>query len=397
MENSLLKKIILKKSFPDNSMHPWIYKNHIYKVDPELNPGEIVEIYLHNNKYFGTGYYNPKSVIGIRILSFKNEQINKNFFIKYIRIALQKREEIRKISNAFRIISSESDGLPGLIADMYNDTVVFQINTLGMELLKNEIICAINETIKPRFLFEKSDTSARRIEGLKQAVLWHGQEGKQNIEIFEKKAKFIVDIVHGHKTGFYLDQRKARIGLETFSKGRKVLDIFCYTGGFSVHAVLAGAKEALCVDIKNNWLEQVSVNARINNIADSIICVKGSAFDILSSLLRTKDIYDMIILDPPSFLKSKHGLETALQGYYELNRMAMRLLCEKGILCTFSCSHHIRNELFSDMLKKAADSENKTFSILKRCHQDIDHPIIPEIPETEYLKGYFLSVSSKQE
>jgi 23S rRNA (cytosine1962-C5)-methyltransferase len=390
-----LKKIILKKSFNTKSSHPWIYKNHIALVDPEINTGDIADIITHDNKYFGTGYYNPKSLIAIRIISFNEEQIDKHYFTKYISNAFQKRAQIKKISNAFRIVSSEADLIPGLIMDQYNDTIVFQINTAGMDKFKNEIIYAINEIIKPDYLFEKSDTLVRRIEGLKKEVNWYGASGKENVEIYEGKAKFIVDIVHGHKTGFYLDQRKARMAITNFAKGRRVLDVFCYTGGFSVHALQNNAKEALCIDLKDEWLDQVKINAGINNIENSLTCIKGAAFNILNKLIQKKEVYDMIILDPPSFLKSKHGLKTAFKGYLELNRLAMHLLSEKGILCTFSCSHHMRNELFFEMLKNAAELENKTFSILKRCHQDKDHPIITEIPETEYLKGYFLSVSTK--
>ncbi len=389
-----LKKIILKKSSSIKTFHPWIYKNHIEKVDPEIKAGDIADIIAHDNKYIGTGYYNPKSVIAIRILTAKNEQIDSNFFSNRISLAFQKREPIRKISNAFRVVSSEADGLPGLIVDLYNDTVVFQITTLGMEQFKKEILSSINNIIEPAYIFEKSDVSVRKLEGLKHIVTWHGAEGKEKVDIFEGKAKFIVDIVHGHKTGFYLDQRKARMAAGDFSKGRKVLDVFCYTGGFSIHALLGNAGEALCVDLKDEWLDQVKINAGINNVSDSVACIKGSAFNILQNFIQKKEMFDMIILDPPSFLKNKHGLETALKGYLELNRLAMRILNEKGVLCTFSCSHHMRNEIFSDMLKKAAELENKTFSILKRCHQDKDHPIIAEIPETEYLKGYFLSVNS---
>jgi 23S rRNA (cytosine1962-C5)-methyltransferase len=391
---SQLKKIILKKSASLKNFHPWIYKNHIAFADPEINPGDIVTIITHKNEYLGTGYYNYKSVIAIRILSTKEEPIDNNFFNIRISQAFQKRDSIKKISNAFRVVSSEGDGLPGLIVDLYNDTVVFQINTLGMENFRNEIFSSIQNIIKPAYIFEKSDASVRKLEGLKQAVTWYGVNGNEKVEIYEGKAKFIVDIVRGHKTGFYLDQRKARIAVADFAKGRKVLDIFCYTGGFSINALLGNAKEALCIDIKDEWLDQVKINASINGVSSLVTCVKGSAITNLQKLIQKNEFFDMIILDPPSFLKNKHGLETALKGYLELNRIAMRLLSDKGVLCTFSCSHHMRNEIFSDMLKEAAKLENKTFSILKRCRQDKDHPIVKEIPETEYLKGYFLSVSS---
>lgn len=390
-----IKKIILKKTAFTVRFHPWVYKNHIAVVDPEISPGDIVSVITHDNAYLGTGYYNPKSVIAIRILSRKEELIDNNFFNKYIFQAFQKREHLKKITNAFRIVSSEADSLPGLIVDLYNNTVVFQITTLGMERLKNEIISSIYNTIKPEYIFERSDSIMCKLEGFKPAVSWHGSQGKENVHIYEGKGKFIVDIAHGHKTGFYLDQRKSRIAVEDFAKNKKVLDIFSYTGGFAIHAALGKASKVVCIDIKNEWLEQLKYNAQINNVSEKIECIKGNAFNILRKYIQTEEIFDMIILDPPSFVKNKSGLQNAVKGYLELNRLAMRLLNNKGILCTFSCSHHMKNEIFSDMLKKAAEAEIKTFSILKRCHQDKDHPIIETIPETEYLKGYFLSIINK--
>ena len=393
---SVSKKIILKKSFvKSDPLHPWIYKNHVSEVKKNICAGDVAEIYTHDKRYLGTGYYNPDSVIAIRILSVKQESIDKNFIAERVLQAFTKRDGIRKISNGFRVVSSEADGLPGLVVDLYNDTAVFQINTLGMDRFRNEIVSSISEIIKPAHIFEKSDANVRGIEGLKPALSWHGIEGNERVEIQEGKVKLIVDIVHGHKTGFYLDQRKARMAAGGFAKGSRVLDVFCYTGGFSVHALANKAYEAVCVDLKDQWLDLVKINAGLNNISGSLRCIKGSAFNVLDDLIRDKELFDVIILDPPSFLKSRHGLNTAVKGYLELNRKVMKLLKEKGVLCTFSCSHHMRNEIFSDMLKQAAELENKTFSILKRCRQDKDHPVIPGIPETEYLKGYFLSVNSK--
>lgn len=389
-----LKKIILKKSADDFSSHPWIYKNHIASVESGIEPGNIVTINTRDNIFLGIGYYNPKSLIAARMLSNEEEPIDFNFFKERILKALQKREAFRKITNAYRVVSSEADGLPGLVIDLYNNTAVFQVNTLGMDRFKNEIIDSICEIIKPSYIYEKSDSDLRKVEGLKKVSSWHGTAGKEKILIFENKAKFIVNIIHGHKTGFYLDQRKARIAFGHIAKGKRILDIFCYTGGFSVHAALNDAVEIIAIDIKDEWLAQIKENAELNNVNRKIKFVKGNAFSVMHEFVKTKEQFDIVILDPPSFLKNKYGLQTALKGYLELNRLAMRLLSEKGVLCTFSCSHHMRNEIFSDMLKKAAALENKSYSIIKRCHQDKDHPIIKEIPETEYLKGYFLSVSS---
>ena len=391
---SRLKKIILKKFYVKNDpVHPWIYKNYLAKINPGINSGDVVDIITHDRRYLGTGYYNPDSVIAIRILSTEEENIDKNFIAERISQAIGKRDEIRKISNAFRVVSSEADGLPGLIVDLYNDTAVVQINTLGMDRLRDEIISSISEIIQPAYIFEKSDANVRRLEGLTQTAGWHGAEGKERVAIQEEKVKLIVDIVHGHKTGFYLDQRKARMAVGDFAKGKRVLDVFCYTGGFTVHALVNKATEVVCVDLKDQWLDLVKLNAGINNVSGSLRCIKGTAFNFLDYLISRNELFDMIILDPPSFLKSRHDLKTAIKGYLDLNRRGMKLLKEKGVLCTFSCSHHMRNEIFSDIIKKAAELEDKNISILKRCRQDKDHPVVAHIPETEYLKGYFLSVS----
>ncbi len=392
MEKS--KKIIIKHFANQRIFHPWIHKNHIISVEPGINAGDIISVFSADNICLGTGYYNPKSLITVRLLSREDEPINKNFLISRLSDAVKKRDDIKKISNAYRVVFSEADSLPGLIIDLYNDTAVLQITTLGMDLMKQEIITAIREVVNPGYLYEKSDSPARNAEGLKSIAGWHGMEGKGKIIIFEDKAQFIVNIMNGHKTGFYLDQRKSRLAAGNFAKGKRVLDVFCYSGGFSIHTALNKAAEVTGVDIKDEWLKYSRENAGINNLSEKITWEKNNAFVILQKYSMENRLFDMIILDPPSFLKNKSSLKSAFKGYLDLNRRAMRLLCENGVLCTFSCSHHMRNEIFSDMIKQAARMENKSISILKRCHQDKDHPIIKEVPETEYLKGYFLSVSS---
>ncbi len=387
-----LKNIYLKKTEKDNYSHPWIYKNHIDSADPAIMTGDLVRVFMHNNFYIGTGYYNPNSNIAVRILSHTDEEINKDFFANCISEAVIKRNEIKKISNAYRLIFSEADNLPGIIADIYDNTLVLQITTSGMDRLKKIIISALSDLVNPEFIYEKSDIESRKLEGLQPVSEWHGKKGKAKVLINEGKARFIVDIVNGHKTGFYLDQRKTRLAAGALAKGKRILDVFCYTGGFSVHTAMGKASEVTGIDTKNKWLLYAKENASLNNIPCPFHTVKGNAFTIMREYIHQNRFFDMIVLDPPSFVKNKHRVKTALKGYLEINRYAMKLLTEGGILCTFSCSHHIYNDFFSDMLKKAASLENKSLSIIKRCHQDKDHPIIRQIPETEYLKGYFLKI-----
>ena len=372
--------------------HPWIYKRQLLKVDPSIRPGDIVSLINSENKFVGKGYYNPKSEISIRIVSFGDETLNKQFFYNRVKGAIEKRKGLLVKTNAYRAVFSEADGLPGLIVDVYSDTAVFQILTLGMEKVKDSLIESIKTVLNPRYLYEKSKSPFRKLEGLKDIAMWHGKTGDAVIEIFEGKAFFLADIVNGHKTGFYLDQRNSRLAMEGISKGKKILDIFCYTGAFSVHAAISGAQKILGADIKDDWIKLGRKNTELNKVAAKIEFIKGDAFSVLKNIHNSGELFDIIIIDPPSFLKSKESLASASKGYKELNLIAMKTLTEGGILATFSCSYNMPNEIFSKILKEAAIAAKKKIMILKRCHQADDHPIVRTIPETEYLKGYFLKI-----
>lgn len=370
--------------------HPWIFKGQILKLTSSVRPGDIVTIISNEGNFVGKGYYNPVSEISIRLLTFKDESIDDAFFSKRIKEAIDKRAILANITNAKRLIFSEADGFPGLIADLYNDTLVLQVFTLGMENLKGHILNILTEIVNPKFIYEKSDSPFRKIEGLKPIKKWHTESGEIKIEIWEGKARLVVDIENGHKTGFYLDQRKSRLALEAISKGKTILDLFCYTGGFSVHAALGGAAEVLGVDIKQGWIKLARENAMLNGVSEKIDFIDGDVFTVLGKMVDSGQKFDVIITDPPSFAKDRRSVITALKGYKELNTLAMKALNPAGVLCTFSCSHNITNEMFSEVLKESAKDVGKKFILLKRCHQDKDHPIIKNIPETEYLKGYFL-------
>lgn len=375
--------------------HPWIYKGQILKPDPAIKPGDIITVLDSDGSFAGRGYYNPRSEISVRLMTFQDEVIDGSFFVRRIKEAAKKRAPLFSQTNAYRAVFSEADGLPGLLVDVYGDTVVFQVLTLGMERLKGIIIDAIKEALTPNYLYEKSVSPYRKIEGLEDTKMWWGQEGETLIEIFEGRVKFLVDIENGHKTGFYLDQRSSRKAIGAFSKGKKVLDLFCYTGGFSVTCAVEGASHVHGVDIKGAWLDMGRKNAALNGVQDRTRFTEGDAFSVLRNTFNSGEKFDMIIIDPPSFLKRSASIANASKGYKDLNLIAMKTLTEGGILCTFSCSHNMPNDLFFDILKRAARDAKKKFMILKRCHQAQDHPIVRRIPETEYLKGYFLKVGSE--
>jgi len=382
------------KSGRHDPRHPWIYKGRLLDTDPKIKPGDIVKVVDPDNILLGVGYYNYKSDIAVRILSFKDRIIDKDFFLEKIGDAFAKRKDILEKTNAVRIVFSEADSLPGLIVDLYGETAVFQALTLGMDKLKPLAVEAIKEVIRPKYIYEKSVSPFRAIEDLKDVSKWWGDAGESLVEISEGEAKFAVDIIKGHKTGFYLDQRKARSGLLNISKGKRVLDLFCYTGAFSVFAALYGAEYVRGVDIKEEWLVLARKNAELNGVSGKTEFIKGDGFKTLDKIASLGEKFDIVILDPPSFLKSRASLESASRGYKELNFKAMEILTEGGVLATFSCSHNMPNALFAEVIKKAAAEAKKKYTILKRCHQSEDHPIVRDIPETEYLKGYFLKVES---
>lgn len=373
--------------------HPWIFKTQITKPDPSIKPGEIIYVTDSTGKFIGRGYYNPKSEIAVRLFTFTDEPVNKEFFLNKIKAAVEKRKPLLSVTNAYRAIFSEADALPGLIVDVYGDTAVMQVLTLGMEKIKEEIADIVDDVIKPKYIYEKSVSPFRKLEGIKDMTGWWGDEGKSRVEIYEGKVKFIVDIINGHKTGFYLDQRKSRMALENIVKGKKVLDLFCYAGGFSVSAAVYGAAHVAGIDIKEEWLGLARENAVLNGVSEKTEFVKGDAFGVLKKLNESGEKFDIIILDPPSFLKTRESLIAATRGYKELNMLAMKIVSDGGVLATFSCSHNMPNHLFSNIIKNAASEAKKKTAILKRCHQGEDHPIVRAIPETEYLKGYFLKIS----
>lgn len=391
-----MKDIILKVRSGRHGVirpnHPWIYKSQLLRPEAPVKGGSIVAVWTGDNKFLGRGYYNPNSEIAVRLLTFKNEPVDDAFIDRKIGEAVEKRAVLKARTDSYRAVFSEADSLPGLIIDVYGQTVVFQILTLGMERFITPIVAAIKKYTAARYIYEKSDGPFRKQESLKIVKSWHGDKGNRFVQISEGSARFTIDIYEGHKTGFYLDGRSSRLAMHTVSKSKTVLDLFSYIGAFSIHAALSGAKHVTAVDIKEDWLSLGRKNAELNNVAGKIEFIKCDAFEFLKKAIDSGTKFDVIIVDPPSFLKARYSLASASKGYRELNYMAMKCLNDNGVLATFSCSHNMPNEAFSTVLKEAAAKAGKEMTILKRCHQAEDHPIVRAIPETEYLKGYFLNV-----
>ena len=389
-------KIVLRKSHGDHLRigHPWIYRSQIKETKEAPAAGHLVDVFSEGNKFIGTGYFNPKSEIVIRLLTRIKESVDKNFFRQKIEQAVRFRRRMVRETNAFRVVSSEADGLPGLIVDRYADILVVQFLTAGMDRLRPVVLEVLEEACPDtRGIYERSDSSSRRIEGLGEKVGWVRQDCGNEIVVHEGDIQYGLSFGQGHKTGFYLDQRENRLLLSRLDLKGEVLDAFCYSGGFGLHLALGGCR-VLGLDIQPEAIKQAEANRELNHIPKEQLEFKtGNVFDELRALEKEKRKFDLIILDPPSFVKRKQELEGAIAGYKEIILRAMKLLNEEGLLAVFSCSYHVDENLLLQISMSAARDVRKDLTILKFMKQSSDHPIKPLIPETYYLKGFLFQVS----
>ncbi len=333
------------------------------------------------------GPFNPRSQIILRMLTRKKEVLDSSFFRERLLQADALREkELRGKTNGYRAINGEGDFLPGLIVDRYDETLVLQCLTAGMERLKGLFVDLLVKHFNPKSIYERSDVPTRREEGLPEAKgFLYGKEILDPVEIEEYGCRFRVDVKEGQKTGFYLDQRENRFSLQEVSQGKKILDCFCYSGGFSIHAGLGGASEITMIDSSEEALERVKDHFALNHLEDiSPHLIRGDGFEVMRSL---EPGYDIVILDPPPFVKKKAHLPGASRGYKDINLQALRLLKREGLLFTFSCSHYMDWDLFQKIVFSAAVDANRRVQLLARRGHPIDHPVDLSHPEGEYLRG----------
>ncbi|MDP3981479.1 MAG: class I SAM-dependent rRNA methyltransferase [Chlamydiota bacterium] len=381
-----MKKIVLYHHKLNHIIqgHPWVYNSQVKDLDQDIVPGECAAIVSDKKRFIGIGYYNPKSKIPVRILTRRDEPVNADFWRIRFQKAFSWRTRYISETNAIRLINSESDDLPGLIVDQYDGHLVIQTLTLGMDVQKEMFQGLLNEILNPKSIYERNDSNSRKLEGLSITKGVLAGTIPELINIYEKEAQFLIDIQNGHKTGFYLDQRDSRNHIAPYARNRKVLDVFCYTGAFSVHALLNGAGHVTCVDISEDAISIARKNMALNRL-DQANLITANGFDFLKTHSKDSCSYDMIILDPPSFTRQRAQVPQALSGYKEINLRAMKMLPTGGILVTASCSHHIHYGLFEKMLISAAQDSKRTLKLLKLCSQALDHPVLPHIPETHYL------------
>ncbi len=380
------------KGYRVEAGHPWIYNNEVDKIDDGIIDGDIVEVFNFKNNFIGKGYYNGKSQILVRLLTRHAEEIiDEAFFLKKISEANQRRYDTG-FTNNYRVVFGEADELPALVVDKFNEVLVLQILTLGMERWKPEIVKALNKIFSPSAIYERNDVPVRVLEGLQENKGFLSEKVETQFIIEEPdNVKFWIDIENGQKTGFFLDQKENRQCIKPYVENKTVLDCFCYTGSFSMYALKYQAKHVLGLDISQDAIDKAKANAKLNGFDNCTFEVQNT-FDALTNFHRQQMKFDTIILDPPAFTKSRGNIENALKGYKEINLKALKLLNKGGFLITCTCSHFINQEMFRDIIEAASIDAHINVRQLESRIQSKDHPYIWGIEETLYLKFYVLQV-----
>ena len=391
-----LTTVVLKPGEGDRIIagHPWIYNSEILRTTAPLTDGELVQVKDPRQRNLGVGFFNSRSKINVRILAQERVVVDEKFFEERILAALAVRKKHLPDATSFRVVNAESDFLSGLIVDKYEDVLVVQISALGMDQRKTMIVAALQKIFSPRVIMERSDVSSRKFEGLQESngVIFGELTGPVSVNL--NGLKFETDLVGGHKTGMYLDQQANYQAVSQLGKGGQVLDCFSFLGGFGLHAARAGAAHVHLLDQSAEAIEASKRNAATNGIADKCSFDTINVFDWLKENTAVKPHerviprFDLIILDPPSFTRNRASVPDALRGYKEIHLRALKLLKPGGTLASFCCSHHVDAGLFLDSLLSAAYDTRHILRRVANYSQSPDHPIIPMIPETEYLKGF---------
>lgn len=370
--------------------HLWVYEGEIADVGDGAVPGGIVDVFDAGKRFLGRGYYNPASQIRVRLLARQRVPIDEGFFAGRLRDALAYRERCRPGAAAARLVYSEADLLPGLIVDRYGDYLVVQILTLGMEVRRDLLLDLLAAEIAPRGIQERSQGASRAREGLPPRVGPCYGEVPEEVLVRDRGTAYYVDLRAGQKTGFFLDQLENRRTAAAYAAGRRTLDCFCHSGMFGIAAARAGAASVLGVDLDEEALDLAGRNAELNGVAGQCRFLAANVFDFLRAADEAGERYDLVILDPPAFVKNKSRVDQALRGYKEINLRACKLLSPGGILVTCSCSYHIVPALFEEIVREAAGDAGRSLRLLARGGQAPDHPILLGVPETEYLKCLIL-------
>ena len=416
-----LPTVLLKPGEADRIVagHPWIYHTEILRLTAPVDDGALVQVKDHRQRFLGVGFFNSKSKIHVRVLSPERVEVNEKFFEERIHAALAVRQKHLPDATSFRVVNAESDFLSGLIVDKYEEVLVVQISSLGMDQRKAQIVAALQKIFSPRAILERSDVATRKFEGLVEAnavlagefgartAMFTGSQTEKDadkavrapsITVNLNGLKFETDLIAGHKTGMYLDQQLNYQAVSQFARGAQVLDCFSFLGGFGLHAARAGAAHVHMLDQSADAIAAAIRNAAANGLAEKCSFEVVNVFDWLKANTAVKpherviQRFDLIVLDPPSFTRNRASVPDALRGYKEIHLRALKLLKPGGTLATFCCSHHVDTVTFQDVILSAAYDTRHVLRRVATYAQSPDHPVIPMIPETEYLKGFAFEV-----
>ena len=388
-------KVYLKKKISRRieNGHLWIFTNEVNKIEGNPNGGEIAEVHTHDKTFVGKGYINPKSQILVRLLTRdKSELIDDQFFLNHIVSAWEYRKKIGYTDNC-RLVFGEADQLPGLVIDKFNDYFVIQTLALGIDQWKPSIVKALEKIFQPKGIYERNDVPVRELEGLEQIKGFLSEPFDTNIIIRENGLRFYVDIENGQKTGYFLDQQDNRREIRHIVKNANVLGAFAYTGTFEIHAAHYGAKSVLGLDISEQAVRSANKNAALNNLEKIVHFEQANAFDVLKKWSKEKKLYDVVMLDPPAFTKSREKIQKAITGYKEINLRGMKLLKKGGFLVTSSCTNLVQPNLFLEIIQMAAKDARKKIRQVSFRSQSPDHPIVWNMENTNYLKFLIAEVT----
>jgi 23S rRNA (cytosine1962-C5)-methyltransferase len=396
-----LPTVLLRPGTADRVIagHPWIYAGSVLRLTAPAADGALVQIKDHRQRFLGVGFYNSKSKIQVRVLAPERVEVNSGFFTERIRAALAERQRHLPRATSFRVVNAESDFLSGLIVDKYGDVLVAQISSLGMDQRKAMIVEALQGIFSPRAIVERSEASFRKFEGLAESngLLSGAVEGPVQIDL--NGLKFDVDILGGHKTGLYLDQQQNYQKVADLIRGGQVLDCFSFLGGFALHCARAGAAHVHGLEQSEEAVAGAGRQARANGLDAQCSFETANVFDWLKAQTAVRPHekvipkFDAIILDPPSFTRTRAAVEDAMRGYKEIHLRALKLLKTGGTLATFCCSHHVDAAMFQAIISEAAFDARRILRRVAVYNQSPDHPILPAVPETEYLKGFAFEVA----
>ena len=391
-----MTKVYLKRKISQRIAlgHPWIFNNEVEKIVGPVTAGDIVEVYYADEQFAGRGYINPASQIIVRLLTRKKEEINADFFLLKIKEAWTYRQKMGYTENC-RLIFGEADGLPALIIDKFNDYFVIQTLALGMDMWKPAIVDALNSVFQPKGIYERNDVPVRELEGLTQIKDYLSAPFPTEITINENGLQFYVNIETGQKTGYFLDQQDNRRAIQHIVKDADVLGAFTYTGTFEIHAAHYGAKSVLGIDISENAVAQANKNAALNKLDHIVKFEAMNAFDVLKAWGKEGRKYDVVMLDPPAFTKSRSNIQKAITGYKEINLRGMKLIKNGGFLVTSSCTNLVSPELFLETINMAAKDARKRIRQVTFQTQSSDHPIIWGMENTHYLKFLIVEVCDR--